>query len=81
VTASKFAATTLQQTDAANAGMVFLLETTRLNHQASTDMRQAMAVQEVRTSAQSREVLQTQAALNAPRQTAPGFIPVETPSK
>ena len=81
VTASKFAATTLQQTDAANAGMVFLLETTRLGHQAAIDMRQSMAVQEARTSAQSREVLQTQAAMNAPRQTAPAFSAVESSNK
>ena len=78
VTGAKFAATTLQQVDSANAGTVFLLETTRLGHQAAIDMRQSMAVQEARTSSQSREILQTQAAMNAPRQTAPAYIPAET---
>jgi len=78
-TTAKFAATTIQQTDIANAGLISLMEMTRLGHQAMIDQRSAMAIQEARTSAQSREVLQTQAALNAPRQTAPAYVPEATP--
>ena len=75
VTAGILLSNNAQNATSAGQGHTYLLEATRLGHQSSIDMRQAAAIQEMRTSAQSREVLQTQAALNAPRMTAPGYLP------
>ena len=86
VTAGILLTNNAQNATSAVQGHTYLLEATRLGHQAAIDMRQSAALQEMRTSAQSREVLQTQAALNSPRQTAPAYqpsqaAPAATPAK
>lgn len=81
VTAALMQANTANAVGQATQGMTYLMETARLGYQGAINMREAAAVQEMRMSAQSREVLQTQAALNAPRQTAPAYeaVAVKTP--
>lgn len=75
VTGAQFAGRTMQQSQAAQDGQNYLVEATRLGHQSSIDSRQAFALQEAKMSAQGREILQTQAAMSAPRQTAPAYVP------
>lgn len=75
VTAGNFASRIVQQSQDAQDGQNYLMQVTRLGHQANIDARNAFALQEAKMSAQGREILQTQAAMNAPRQTAPAYVP------
>ena len=72
LTVSQFTTHALQNAQQAAQGHSFLMEAARTGYLTQLEKigtREAVAMQETRVSAQSREILQSQAALQAPRDT------------
>lgn len=72
VNASLLGTAAAQTLDQANKGFAFVSEQSRLSHLRSdreVGVREAQAMQEVRQSAQAREILQARAAADQPSKT------------
>jgi len=70
VTAASFAGNMVIISNNAAAGSQFVAEMSRQSFLRGQEFREAMASMEARQSGQAREILQSQAAMNAPRDTS-----------